>query len=122
MENAHYLIGVNYMFAKIFVYKIGEEVEHKRSLWKQVDVSDLGVQEQVMQLLQDIGLEESTGGSPQKQSSLVAHEAYNVNSVYQTWVTENGYLVLNYRNFIVKGFEIQKVIDLYESSVVSNAD
>jgi len=122
MENAHYLIGVNCMFAKIFVYKIGEEVEHKRSLWKQVDVSDLGVQEQVMQLLQDIGLEESTGGSPQKQSSLVAQEAYNVNSVYQTWVTENGYLVLNYRNFIVKGFEIQKVIDLYESSVVSNAD
>ena len=34
LENAHYLIGINYMFAKIFVYKIGEEAEHKRSLWK----------------------------------------------------------------------------------------
>lgn len=34
LENAYYLIGLNHMFAKIFVYKIGEEVEHKRSLWK----------------------------------------------------------------------------------------
>lgn len=120
--DACYVIGINFMFAKIFVYKIGEELEHKRSLWKEVDLGDLGAQEQVMQLLQDISLEESTGGSPQKQSSLVAQEAYNINLIYDTWVTENGYLVLNYRNFIVKGFEIQKLVALYESSAVSNAE
>ena len=105
------------MYAKIFVYKIGEENPHKRSLWKQVDVNvPSGVQDEVMQVLQDIGQQESTGGSPQKQSSLVAQEAYNCNLISQTWVTDNRYLVLNYRNFNVKGFEIQKIIELYEST------